>query len=142
MHHNLKTQVSLTLQAAVIALLAASGLAQVSASKPPLRLEGKLVQLSGGPALRVKGKDHRLSAVRTWHFNTLMDKRLANRAIRVEGEWAPDGTLKVSQFYTAKDGKLYRVRYFCEVCNIEALEPGDCVCCQAPTELQEVPVVH
>jgi hypothetical protein len=32
------------------------------------------------------------------------------------------------------------VRYFCEVCNVEALEPGDCVCCQAPTELQEVPV--
>jgi hypothetical protein len=119
-------------------LLAASVLAQASGSKPALPIVGTLVQFPSGPALRVKGRDYPLSAVRAWHFNTLKDKRLEGREIRVEGEWASDGTLKVSQFYTVKDGKLYRVRYFCEVCNIESLEPGDCVCCQAPTELQEI----
>jgi len=120
--------------------LAACGLAAGTEARPVLPLEGKLIRLPSGPALRVQGKDYPLSTVRTWHFNTLLDKRLEGREIRVEGEWAADGTLKVRQFYTVKDGKLYRVRYFCEVCNIEALEPGNCVCCQAPTELQEIPV--
>jgi hypothetical protein len=51
-----------------------------------------------------------------------------------------DGTFQVERLYTVKDGRLYRVRYFCKICNIEALEPGNCVCCQQPTELQEIPV--
>ena len=42
--------------------------------------------------------------------------------------------------YTLHDGKVFKVRYFCATCNIIALEPGNCVCCQQPTELQEVPV--
>jgi hypothetical protein len=125
---------------ATVLLLAAPLLVQTPSSKPALPLEGKLVQIPSGPMLRVKGKDYPLSTVRTWHLNTLKDRRLEGREIRVEGEWAADGTLKVSQFYTLKNGRLYRVRYFCEVCNIEALEPGNCVCCQAPTELQEIPV--
>jgi hypothetical protein len=50
-----------------------------------------------------------------------------------------DGTFEVERLYTVKDGKLYRVHYFCKVCNIEALEPGDCVCCQQPVELEEIP---
>jgi hypothetical protein len=90
--------------------------------------------------LRVKGRDIPLSTVRTWHLNTLKDKRLAGREIRVEGDWAPDGTFKLLEFHTVKGGRFYRVRYYCEVCNIESLEPGDCVCCQAPTDLQEIPV--
>ena len=119
----------------------APSLAQSPGAKPVLSLEGKLVQLSNGPALRVKGKDYPVSTARTWHLNTLKDKRLANREIRVEGSWTSDGTLKVSDFHTVKGGKLYRVRYYCDICNIESLEPGECVCCQAPTELQEIPVV-
>ena len=123
-----------------MAVLTPASWAQSAGPKPALPLNGTLVQLAGGPALRVHGKDYRLSAARTWHLKTLNDQRLAHREIRVEGEWAPDGTLKVTRFNTVKNGRLYRVRYFCEVCNIESLEPGDCVCCQAPTELQEIPV--
>lgn len=132
----------LTFCAAVTFVLCASPLlAQTATPKPQQPLEGKLVQLPGrGPVLRVKGKDFNLSARTTWLFHTLQDKRLENREIRVEGEWQPDGTLKVNQFNTVRDGKLFRVRYFCEVCNIEALEPGNCICCQQPTELQEIPV--
>ncbi len=109
--------------------------------QPEVQLDGKLILQPGDrPALRVTGKDYPLSSVRTWYYKTLQDKRLRNRELRVEGEWAPDGTFKVSKFYTVKDSRLYRVRYFCEVCNVEALEPGNCVCCQQPTELQEIPV--
>ncbi|MGB7592024.1 MAG: hypothetical protein WBO19_12375 [Terriglobia bacterium] len=103
-------------------------------------LEGKLLSIPGqGPVLRIHEKDQPLSATTTYLFHTLLDKRLANREIRLEGTMKADGTFEVERLYTVKSGKLFRVRYFCKVCNIEALEPGDCVCCQHPTELQEIP---
>ena len=104
-------------------------------------LEGKLLSIPGeGPVLRSHEKDQPLSATTTYLFHTLLDKRLANREVRIEGTTKADGTFEVERLYTVRNGKLYRVRYFCKVCNIEALEPGDCVCCQQPTELQEIPV--
>jgi hypothetical protein len=60
--------------------------------------------------------------------------------VRLEGTPQPDGTFQVQWLYTIHNGKLFRVRYFCATCNIVALEPGNCVCCQQPTELQEIPV--
>src|SRR5271157_658273 len=103
-------------------------------------LEGKLLSVPGqGPVLRIHEKDQPLSATTTYLFHTLLDKRLANREVRLEGTMQADGTFEAVRLYTFRNGKLYRVRYFCKVCNIEALEPGDCVCCQHPTELQEIP---
>lgn len=115
--------------------------AQNSETKPPVVLQGKLLSSPGSaPVLKTKDKELPLAGRTVWLLHTLQDKRLADREIRVEGEWQPDGTLKVNHFFTVRDGKLFRVRYFCEICNIEALEPGNCVCCQQPTELQEIPV--
>ena len=106
-------------------------------------LEGQLLSTSADcPVLRTHGKDQTLSAYTTYLYHTLQDKRLANREVRLEGMMKGDGTFEVERLYTVKDGKLYRVRYFCKVCNIEALEPGNCVCCQQPTELQEIPVAN
>lgn len=106
-------------------------------------LEGQLLSTSADcPVLRAHGKDQPLSAYTTYLYHTLQDKRLANRVVRLEGLMKGDGTFDVERLYTVKEGKLYRVRYFCKICNIEALEPGNCVCCQQPTELQEIPVTE
>ena len=104
-------------------------------------LEGKLFSTSADcPVVRIHGKDQPLSGYTTYLYHTLQDKRLANREVRLEGTMKADGAFEVERLYTVRDGKLYRVRYFCKICNIEALEPGNCVCCQQPTELQEIPV--
>jgi hypothetical protein len=104
-------------------------------------LNGKLETLPGtGLVLGTAKKDYPLFARTTYLFHTLQDKRLANRQVRLEGTTKADGTFEVAKLFTVRNGKLYRVRYYCEVCNIEALEPGNCVCCQQPTELQEIPV--
>ena len=125
----------------VCALVASPLRAAQGAPRHLAALEGKLVALPGeGPVLRMHEKDQPLSATTTYLFHTLLDKRLSNREVRLEGTTKADGTFEVERLYTIKDGKLYRVRYFCKTCNIEALEPGDCVCCQQPTELQEIPV--
>jgi len=103
-------------------------------------LEGKLLSTPGEcPVVQIHDKHQPLSATTTYLYHTLLDKRLANREVRVEGTMKADGTFEAERLFTVKDGKLYRVRYFCKVCNIVALEPGNCVCCQQPTELQEIP---
>ncbi len=114
---------------------------QAAQQKPLPALEGKLMDVSGkGPVLKMAGKEQILTATTPYLFHTLQDKRLADREVRVEGRPQPDGTFQVEWLYTIRDGKLYRVRYYCKTCNIVALEPGNCVCCQQPTELQEIPV--
>jgi hypothetical protein len=116
-------------------------LGQVHSPESPTNLEGKLFSVPGsGLVLRSAKKDYPITAKTTYLVHTLQDKRLASRQVRLEGAIKADGTFEVAKLFTVRAGKLYRVRYYCEVCNIEALEPGNCVCCQQPTELQEIPV--
>ena len=126
------------------AALAACPLRAAQGVTPHLAvLGGKLLSTPGQcPVVRIHDKDQPLSATTTYLYHTLLDKRLANREVRVEGTMQADGTFEAERLFTVKGGKLYRVRYFCKVCNIEALEPGDCICCQQPTELQEIPVTE
>jgi len=126
-----------------LALLSAPFVSQPCKAKAPVVLEGILLSIPGtGPILRSQKKDYPLAGKTSYLFRTLQDKRLIDRELRVEGTTRPDGTFEVERLYTVRDGKLYKVRYYCEVCNIEALEPGNCVCCQQPTELQEIPVTE
>jgi hypothetical protein len=126
--------------ALLFASLPASGL-EAAQSKPPAALEGILLATEGAcPILKTHGEERALSATTPYLFHTLQDKRLDGREVRVEGAGKPDGSFEVQWLYTIQKGKLFRVRYYCRVCNIVALEPGPCVCCQQPTELQEIPV--
>ncbi len=109
-------------------------------TKPLSVLEGKLLSNRGNcPLVQINGREQPLSASTPYLLHTLQDKRLDGREVRLEGMAQPDGTFQVQWLYTVHKGKLFRVRYFCATCNIVALEPGICVCCQQPTELQEVP---
>jgi len=104
-------------------------------------LEGRLLAtVPGGPFLATAGKQVRLAATFPFLLHTLEDKRLQDREVRLDGAVKPDGAFEVERLFTVKDGKLFKVRYYCEICNIAAVEPGNCVCCQRPTELQEIPL--
>jgi len=129
-----------TKNTAALFLIALAATLSASQSAPRVTLQGKLGPVQGtGPVLHTLKKDYRLASKEPYLLHTLGDERLVGRELRLEGTANPDGSLNVERFYTVRGGKLYRVRYFCEVCNIEALEPGKCVCCQQPTELQEIP---
>ena len=112
-----------------------------AATPQPLAvLVGTLVTTHGDcPFLRINGREQPLAANTPYLLHTLQDKRLDGREVHLEGTTQPDGSFEVQWLYTIRNGKLFRVRYFCARCNIVALEPGNCVCCQQPTELQEVP---
>jgi len=114
--------------------------AQEQHAQPLAVHNGKLETIAGtGLVLQTGKKDLKVSARTSYLLHTLQDKRLADKDVHLEGIMKADGTFEVDHFFTVHGGKLFRVRYFCEICNIEALEPGRCVCCQQPTELQEIP---
>ena len=104
-------------------------------------LQGTLLFIEGtGPVLKTGAKQVPLAGRYEYTFRTLEDKRLRNDEVRLEGEFQTDGDFRVDNIFTIHHGEIYRVRYYCETCNIVGLGPGKCVCCQQPTELQEVPV--
>jgi len=126
--------------ALLLSSLSAGGL-RAAQTKPLATLEGKLsVTEAGKPVLKTPAGVKELTGSNSYLLHTLQDKRLQGRELRLEGTLQPHGEFEVARLFTVHDGKLFRVRYYCRVCNIEALEPGPCVCCQQPTELQEVPV--
>ena len=69
----------------------------------------------------------------------LRDQRLAGRTWEFEGNYLPGGEFEIQRLFTIKDGKRFKVTYWCEVCAIRTHEPGRCMCCQDETELQEIP---
>ncbi len=76
-------------------------------------------------------------------LHTLQDPRMNGRVVKLEGTTSSssgESTLNVEHVLTVHDGKVFRLRFYCHVCNIPATEPGPCVCCQRWTDLEEIPV--
>lgn len=104
-------------------------------------ITGKLLHVRGrGPILKSGDREYRLASSDEAILEALEDARLANRELRLEGQFKGNDVFEVAKLYTVRDGKLHRVVYFCQVCNITAYRPGDCYCCQKPFELREIPV--
>jgi hypothetical protein len=118
-----------------------SALASQAADAKMQFIEGRVVQESMlGPVLKTATKEYPLTSEMNYLIRTLQDPRLAKSELRLEGTLDANGHFSVERILSVHEGKVYCVRYFCETCNIEGLGPGRCVCCQQPTELQEVPL--
>jgi hypothetical protein len=69
-----------------------------------------------------------------------LDARLRDRPVRLTALRLPGTTtLQVVLVQTVKDGKVYDVDYWCEICQISLAHPGDCYCCGQEAELRERP---
>jgi hypothetical protein len=70
-----------------------------------------------------------------------MDKRLRDRPMELHvHKYAGVPFVRLIDVYSLKDGKKYKVDYWCTVCSITTYQPGPCPCCQAEIELRERPV--
>lgn len=108
-------------------------------AQAPEKLTGVLALQSGAPVLKMKDKTYHLVTSDDEIQDTLADKRVAGRTLQVEGKWKTPDTFDVRRFFTVHDGKLFKLTYYCDVCNITTYKPGPCMCCQKPTEPREVP---
>ncbi len=86
-----------------------------------------------GPGLR------HLLLLRTAQSEALyVDERFAKHTLILTGRVFPGtGILEVSAWQWERDGRLYDLYYWCEVCTIRGVTPGACACCQAEVELRE-----
>lgn len=107
----------------------------------PDSVQGKLVNGPEG-TLRVAtpSGDAEVTSSDSSILHTLQDPRMNGREVRLEGRRNPTNLLDVAHVFTVRDGKVYRLRFYCHVCNIPATEPGPCVCCQRWTDLEEIPL--
>jgi hypothetical protein len=138
-------------------LLAGGPLARASDSTPQMELKGKVVCL---PELmnRLYGVElvepHQhlygfqadngelFTLLRTKYSEALFaDDRVRAKQLLLKGRVLPKSHLfEVSRIRSVRNGVVYDLHYYCNVCNIEAVSPGRCECCQGPVELVEKPL--
>lgn len=86
-------------------------------------------------------KDGRLYKFSTTDAMTAMfsDPRVRQRELQVTARLRPVDQLEVIKVQSIKDGKLYDIFYYCDVCSIKAYAPGLCPCCRNDLEFRETP---
>lgn len=67
------------------------------------------------------------------------DTRVRQRELQVTARLRASDQLEIIKVQSVKEGKLYDIFYFCEVCNIKAYAPGLCPCCRNGLEFRETP---
>lgn len=125
----------------VISLVTAGVLNGWSAERKvsTVTIDGMLIHVeNGNPVLMEGQRRHHLTVTQEHLMATLRDDQLQGRTMRLEGKLEKEGVFEVAKLFTLRDDQPHKVRYFCEICNITAVKPGPCACCQGPTELQEI----
>src|SRR2546423_1580583 len=65
------------------------------------------------------------------------DARVRRRELQITAQAAADNQLEIVRLQSVREGKLYDIYYFCELCNIRAYAAGLCPCCRNEMELRE-----
>ena len=70
-----------------------------------------------------------------------LDERLRQKQLLIAGMLLPQTqALEVKSIKSVRDGVVHDLFYYCEICDIEAVSPEPCSCCQAPVVLTEKPL--
>lgn len=67
------------------------------------------------------------------------DSRVRQRELQITAKLLLENNLEIVTVQSIRDGRLYDIYYFCELCNITAYAPGPCVCCRQELEFRETP---
>src|SRR5262245_7284780 len=67
------------------------------------------------------------------------DHRVRQRELQITAWQRQKGELELVAVQSLKNGKLYDIYYYCEICNITAYAPGPCPCCRRELEFKETP---
>src|SRR5437667_930150 len=83
------------------------------------------------------GKSYTL--LRTKYSEALFaDQRFREKQLLLEGRLFPKTQIfEPTIIRSIRNGLVCDLYYYCDVCDIQAVAPGPCECCQGPTELVE-----
>jgi hypothetical protein len=67
-----------------------------------------------------------------------VDKRLGEKELILRGHVLPKTQMfEMTGMKSVRNGAIYDLYYYCDVCAIKTLAPGPCMCCQGPVKLVE-----
>lgn len=136
--------------ASVVLLVAAAGASSAEDAKPPatatnaipIELRGKLIS----------GKDRSVAfktdsgAVYNLMFTRMSaalftDTNFQSKTLVLKGRVLPDSNMLevTGNLQSLQGGKLHELFYYCDICAIKGIEPGECMCCRDPVRLVEEP---
>ena len=142
----------------ILVFLVSGAKPAIEEQKPKeIELRGKIVCLAEEMHTHYKvelfGKHEHLYGVKTEdsEYYTLLrtslaealfvDERLRKKDLIIKGRVFPKTQLlEVTRFSAIKDGVIHELYYYCDICYIRAVAPGNCDCCQAPVVLIEKPL--
>jgi hypothetical protein len=68
------------------------------------------------------------------------DSRMRAKEFIIRGRtFSGTKLLEPMRLSTVRDGTVHDIFYYCSICAIETMNPGECVCCREPVELTEKP---
>lgn len=110
-----------------------------------ISLRGRIVCLTEDCGLRghvysLKTADDKLYPILPTDSATaiFLDERYRQRELQITARLFPAGnSIEVIAIQSWRNGQLYDLGYYCEVCNITTHKPGPCDCCQEPVEFRE-----
>ena len=70
------------------------------------------------------------------------DHRVRERELQLTAWQRLNGQLELVAVRSVKDGKVYDIYYYCDICNITAYAPGPCPCCRRELEFKETPAAE
>jgi hypothetical protein len=69
------------------------------------------------------------------------DERFRQKELLIKGRVFPGTQIfEPAVVHSVRDGVIYDLYYSCDICDIQAVAPGICECCQGPMELVEKPL--
>jgi len=69
------------------------------------------------------------------------DERLREKELLLTGNVLSKSQIfDVTKIKSVRNGVIYDLYYYCDICAVKTVAPGPCVCCQAPVELVEKPL--
>ena len=67
------------------------------------------------------------------------DTRVRQRELQITARLYAGDQLETIKVQSVKEGKLYDIFYYCDVCSITSYTPGLCPCCRNELEFRETP---
>jgi hypothetical protein len=105
-----------------------------------VRLQGRVSAAGTNLVLKTEsGPHYRLK--RTSPAEALfVDTNFLSRILLLTGKVQDKSFEVTGNLRSIKNGKVYEVFYYCDICSIASSVPGLCQCCREPSVLREEPV--
>jgi hypothetical protein len=110
-----------------------------------VELKGHLVRLSekASEPVGLRTENGVVYALVSNHMSSALfiDTNFLGKTLVLKGRESPkEKSFEVTgNLRSFRGGKIHKLYYYCDICSIEGIDPGPCMCCRDPVHLIEEP---